>query len=140
MPLKRKLPSAPVPFAIPTRFASVEPENDPIDQWSAPSRFRFDDEEDFMSPVREAVYPQVTPVQNRIRDNHQQSYEKSAQMTTEIYFHLTKKADDLAKKNREQEEELNDIRQRLVELEIENAELKKKLKEPRKGLAKPTMV
>ncbi|KAG1357362.1 hypothetical protein G6F61_014577 [Rhizopus arrhizus] len=93
-----------------------------------------------MSSVREAVYPQVTPVQNRIRDNHQQSYEKSAQMTTEIYFHLTKKADDLAKKNREQEEELNDIRQRLVELEIENAELKKKLKEPRKGLAKPTMV
>ncbi|KAG1434160.1 hypothetical protein G6F56_014412 [Rhizopus delemar] len=95
---------------------------------------------DFMAPVRQAVYPPLTPVQNTIRENNQQSRENSAPLTTEIYFHLTKKVDDLTKLNREQEEELYDVRQRVAELERENNELKKKLQEPRKSLTKPTMV
>lgn len=60
-------------------------------------------------------------------------------MTTEIYFHITKRTKRM-KKIREQEEELDDMRQRLVRLLNENAELKNKLKEPKRGLSKPTMV
>lgn len=137
MPPKRKLPSAPVSFNAPKRFINVDAEEDVFH--SAP-QYDFMGDNDFMAPVRQAVYPPLTPVQNTIRENNQQSRENSAPLTAEIYFHLTKKVDDLTKLNREQEEELYDVRQRVAELERENNELKKKLQEPRKSLTKPTMV
>ncbi|KAG1438305.1 hypothetical protein G6F56_012694 [Rhizopus delemar] len=67
---------------------------------------------DFMAPVRQAVYPPLTPVQSTIRGKNQQSRENSAPLTADIYFHLTEKVDDLTKLNREQEKELYDVRQR----------------------------